>query len=134
MSSAIRIIILQLSFFCSFHTLAQEVKLFQDVEDALQASSSRDLSQHLNDYVELKLNGKRKEYSNNQAQAILKQFFQENSAVTCEFLHNGQNNAGGIIYAIGNYKTTSTNYRVVVRAKKFKEEYKLYRIEFTKER
>lgn len=134
MTSAIKIIIVNLFLICSFNAAGQGLDLFDHVETALSASSSRDLSKHFYTKVELKLDGKRKEYSSNQAEAILKQFFQENSAIKCEFVHNGQNNAGGIIYAIGNYETNANNFRVVVRAKKFEEDYKLYRIEFTKER
>lgn len=134
MTSAIKIILINLLLISAFSMHAQNEDLFAHVENALSASSSRELSKHLYSKVELKIDGKRKEYSDKQAEAILKQFFQNNSAVNCEFIHDGQNNAGQIIYAIGNYETSSNNFRVVVRAKKFEDAYKLYRIEFTKER
>lgn len=134
MTSAIKKVFFILLTFSAMSLHAQDADLFTDVENALSASSSRELSKFLYSKVELKIDGKRTEYSDKQAEAILKKFFQDNNAVKCEFVHNGQNNAGGIIYAIGNYETSSNNFRVVVRAKKFEDAYKLYRIEFTKER
>lgn len=132
--TAIKIILLNVLLVFSLTAQAQSDVLFENVENALSASSSRALAKHLYTKVELKIDGQRKEYSSKQAEAILKQFFQENNAIKCEFVHNGQNNAGGIVYAIGNYETSANNFRVVVRAKQFDGAYKLYRIEFTKER
>ncbi|RKQ50525.1 uncharacterized protein DUF4783 [Roseivirga pacifica] len=113
---------------------AQEAEIIDLVEEALKSSSSREISKHLHNKVEIKLDGERNEYSKNQAEVVLKQFFQDNTAESCEFVHQGNNNAGGIIYAIGSYQTSSVSYRVVVRAKKFSKEFKVYRLEFTKER
>ncbi|MHA7099439.1 DUF4783 domain-containing protein [Roseivirga pacifica] len=113
---------------------AQEAEIIDLVEEALKSSSSREISKHLHNKVEIKLDGERNEYSKNQAEVVLKQFFQDNTAESCEFVHQGNNNAGGIIYAIGSYQTASVSYRVVVRAKKFSKEFKVYRLEFTKER
>jgi len=107
---------------------------FDEIEAIVKANSSKSLANHLFDKVEIKIDTKRQEYSKSQAEAVLKQFFQDNSADKFEFVHDGQNNAGGIIYAIGDYTTNASNYRLVMRAKKFKDSYKLYRIEFTKER
>ena len=113
---------------------AQEAEIIDLVEEALKSSSSREISKHLHNKVEIKLDGERNEYSKNQAEVVLKQFFQDNTAESCEVGHQGNNNAGGIIYAIGSYQTASVSYRVVVRAKKFSKEFKVYRLEFTKER
>ncbi len=112
----------------------EEEAIIGKVEEALKASSSKELIKHLNDKVEIKLDGDRKEYSVNQAEIMLKQFFQQYPSTGFEFIHDGNNSSGGIIYAIGTYSSSGGSHRVVIRAKKFKEAYKVYRLEFTKER
>ena len=103
------------------------------VEEALKSSSSKEISKYLHERLEIKLNSEKKEYSANQAEIMLKQFFQTNPSDACEFIHQG-NSSGDIVYAIGKYSSGNSNYRVVVRAKKYKEEFKVYRLEFTKDR
>lgn len=104
-----------------------------NVEEALKSSSSKEISKYLHSKVEIKLDGVRKEYSSNQAEIMLKQFFQTYPSEGFEFIHEGNNSSGGIRYAIGSYTSKSGKHRVVVRAKKFKEAYKVYRLEFTKD-
>lgn len=103
------------------------------VENALKANSAKELMRFLQNNVEIRLDRKRKTYSNKQAEMVLKTFFQEHPATDFEFIHDGNNNSGGIIYAIGNYTSLGGTHRVVVRAKKAEEVLKIYRLEFTKE-
>lgn len=119
----------------SLGVFAQEnSNIIQNVEEALKASSSKELTKHLHIKVEIKLDGERKEYSINQAEIMLKRFFQQHPATSFKFIHEGINNSGGILYAIGSYTSASGKHRVVVRAKQFKKIYKVHRLEFTKDR
>ena len=102
-------------------------------EEALKSSSSRELAKYLNDRLEIKLDNERKEYSANQAEIVLKQFFQKHPSDATEIIHQGDS-PGGIIYAIGKYTSGTTSYRVVLRAKKYRNVYKIYRLEFSKDR
>lgn len=121
-------------FICMSHlAIAQGDDIIQNVEGALRASSSKELIKHLHLKVEIKLDGERKEYSINQAEIMLKQFFSQYPAESFEFIHEGNNNSGAILYAIGSYESDSGQHRVVVRAKKYKSVYKVYRLEFTKD-
>ena len=110
-----------------------EKAFISEVEEALKSGSSRELSKFLHTRVEIKLDNKRKEYSINQAEIVLKDFFQKQPANEAEFIHDG-NSAGGMIYAIGSYKSGNSSFRLMVRAKKYKAVYKVYHLEFTKER
>lgn len=126
---------LLIALFFTFTAFAQEKgDIIKNVEEALKASSSKELTKHLHTKVEIKLDGERKEYSVNQAEIMLKQFFQQHPAKGFEFVHEGNNSAGGIIYAIGSYTSSSGKHRVVIRAKQYRKVYKVYRLEFTKER
>lgn len=129
--------ILLYSLLVAFQLAAQEEKdddIIVQVEAALKASSSKELTKFLHEKVEIKLEGERKEYSVNQAEVILKQFFQQYPATGFEFIHNGNNSSGGIVYAIGTYSSDGGDHRVVIRARTFDEITKVYRLEFTKER
>ena len=119
----------------SFSASAQteEEKLIKNVQEALKSSSSRELVKYLNDRVEIKLDNEKKDYSTNQAEIVLKQFFQKNPADSTEFIHDAKSD-GGIVYAIGSYVSGNKKYRVVIRAKKFKADFKIYRLEFTEDR
>lgn len=110
-----------------------EKAFITEVEEALKSGSSKELSKFLHTRVEIKLNNQRKEYSINQAEIVLKDFFQKQPANEAEFIHDG-NSAGGMIYAIGSYKSGNSSFRLMVRAKKYKAVYKVYHLEFTEER
>jgi len=134
MKTYLRYTALLLALFLSLPSIAQEDEFIGKVEEALKASSSKELTKYLHSKVEIKLDGERKEYSVNQAEVMLKQFFQQYPSTGFEFVHDGNNNSGGIVYAIGTYTSSGGSHRVVIRAKKFNEAYKIYRLEFTKER
>ncbi|WP_420388330.1 DUF4783 domain-containing protein [Roseivirga sp.] len=134
MKTYLRYTLLSLALILSLPLSAQEEAIIGKVEEALKASSSKELTKYLHSKVEIKLDGERKEYSVNQAEVMLKQFFQQYPSSGFEFVHDGNNSSGGIIYAIGTYSSSAGTHRVVIRAKKFKEVYKIYRLEFTKER
>jgi len=103
------------------------------VQESLKSSSSRELVKYLHERVEIKLDNEKKDYSTNQAEIVLKQFFQKNPADSTEFIHDSKSD-GGIVYAIGSYVSGNKKYRVVIRAKQFKTDYKIYRLEFTEDR
>ncbi|OEK06974.1 DUF4783 domain-containing protein [Roseivirga misakiensis] len=128
-------ILIILALCVSLSVVAQESDdIMERVEEALKSSSSKELTKHLHTKLEIRLDGERKEYSKNQAEIMLKQFFQQNPASGFEFIHEGDNDTGGILYAIGTYTSSSGKHRVVVRAKQYNKKYKVYRLEFSKER
>lgn len=100
-------------------------------EEALKSSNSRELAKYLHDQVEIKLGNERKAYGRNQAERVLKQFFQKHPSDDTEIIHQGDS-PGGIIYAIGKYTSGNTSYRMVFRAKKYRQVYKIYKLEFSK--
>lgn len=110
----------------------EDSDIIDNVQEALKSSNSKELAKYLNERVVIRLDGKnRTEYSISQAEIVLKQFFQKHPADETDFIHQG-NSQGGIIYAIGNYTSGNTSYRIALRAKKYKDSYKVYRLEFSK--
>lgn len=132
---ALLVLLLSASFLQAQEKVKEEHEVyFEQIQAIIVANSSKEMAVHLFDKVEINIDGQRNEYSQSQAEAVLKSFFQDNSATEFAFLHDGKNNARDLIYAIGSYQTTSNTYRLLVRAKRAKDSYKIFRIEFTKSR
>ncbi|WP_296622068.1 DUF4783 domain-containing protein [Marivirga sp.] len=111
---------------------AQNESLFADVRSALKAGSSKELSQHFHDNIELNINGESGNYSNVHAEIYLKEFFKKHEPISFEYAHQGSSNEG-LKYAIGNYVHSDGTYLVLIRAKKINGKEKIYIIDFSEE-
>lgn len=111
---------------------AQDKSLFADVRSALKAGSSKELSQHFHDNIELNINGESGNYSNVHAEIYLKEFFKKHEPISFEYAHQGSSNEG-LKYAIGNYVHSEGTYLVLIRAKKIDGKEKIYIIDFSQE-
>ncbi|HET8859809.1 DUF4783 domain-containing protein [Marivirga sp.] len=111
---------------------AQTKSLFADVRSALKAGSSKELSQHFHDNIELNIKGESGNYSNVHAEIYLKEFFKKHEPISFEYAHQGSSNEG-LKYAIGNYVHSEGTYLVLIRAKKIDGKEKIYIIDFSEE-
>jgi diacylglycerol kinase family enzyme len=111
---------------------AQSKSLFADVRSALKAGSSKELSQHFHDNIELNIDGESGNYSNVHAEIYLKEFFKKHEPISFEYAHQG-GSPEGLNYAIGNYVHSEGTYLVLIRAKKIDGKEKIYIIDFSKE-
>ncbi len=79
--------------------------------DAMKVGNATELSKHFNSSVELVILDKDDVYSKQQAEQILKSFFEKNKVKSFTLLHQGGKE--GAQYAIGNLETVSGKiYRV----------------------
>ncbi len=79
--------------------------------DAMKVGNAIELSKHFNSSVELVILDKEDVYSKQQAEQILKSFFDKNKSKSFTLLHQGGKE--GAQYAIGNLETVSGKiYRV----------------------
>jgi hypothetical protein len=111
---------------------AQNESLFVDVRSALKAGSSKELSQHFHNNIELNINGESGNYSNVHAEIYLKEFFKKHDPISFDYAHQG-GSPEGLNYAIGNYVHSDGTYVVLIRAKKFDGKQKIYMIDFKEE-
>ncbi|ADR22168.1 hypothetical protein MATR_01930 [Marivirga tractuosa] len=125
-------LIIIISGFCLSNSHAQSESLFADVRSALKAGSSKELSQHFHDNIELNINGESGNYSNVHAEIYLKEFFKKHEPISFEYAHQGSS-PEGLNYAIGNYVHSEGTYLVLIRAKKINGKEKIYIIDFSKE-
>lgn len=106
--------------------------IIEQVRDAIKTGSSREMVKLLNTTVDMTIDGKMKTYSKSQAEFILRDFFKKNPPNSFKVIHKGASKAG-LPYAIGEYNSNNTTYRVWIRVVKLKEEYVVNEISFLKD-
>ncbi len=106
--------------------------VIKQVETAIRAGSSKELTRFFNQTVEITINGEISSYSKMQAEYVLKDFFKKNPPDNFEIIHNGSSK-GGLQYAIGKYSCKKGYYRVWMRIKEFGGKLLVYEMNFVKE-
>ncbi|CAN5454982.1 hypothetical protein BH23BAC1_BH23BAC1_02150 [soil metagenome] len=119
------------TFLLNFTAFAQS-DVITNVRTAMKTGSSKELSRHFNEMVELNINGNKSSYSKTQAEFVLKDFFKNNPPVDFQYVHQGASKEG-IKYAIGKYTYNDGSFRVLVLVKQIKGNYLVDLIDFSKE-
>lgn len=99
------------------------------VKQALNAGSAKELTKYFNNITELKINDKGANYSQIQSESILKEFFQKNPPMNFDYIHKGSS-PEGLKYNIGMYNAKSGTYRVVILMKEVNGKYVVDTINF----
>lgn len=111
---------------------AAQGEVLINAKSAIRIGSSKDLSRHFNSTVELGFEGNKSNYSQTQAEFVLKDFFNKTPAIGFDYIHQGASREG-LRYAIGKYSHHSGSYRVVIYVKHLKGNYVIDMIDFTRE-
>lgn len=119
-------------FFLALTPAFGQADIINNIKDAIKAGSAREISVHLNQTVDVTLEGNIENYSRTQAEYQLKEFFQQYPPSTFQIVHQGASKAG-MPYAIGQYVSGESTFRVWIRIKQISEEYKIHEISFIKE-
>ncbi len=117
--------------FFAFTSNAQN-ETVEQVKLVLEVGNANELSNYLNDKVDLNINGSEGTYSHSQAEGVLKNYFKENPPKSFQINHEGASE-NGLIYAIGEYKTADSSFRVWLRLKKVNDQFKIHEMSFVKE-
>lgn len=104
----------------------------RDIGIAMKAGSSKELIKFCNRTVEIKIDGKSSNYSKNQAEVVLKEFFTNNPSEDFNYIHQGAS-PEGLKYTIGKYTHEKGAYRVVMFIKKIGDNYLIDTLNFSKE-
>lgn len=131
LSKPVFILLVALFTLSGFGVNAQNATVEQ-VKLVLEVGNANELSQFLNDKVDLNINGKEGTYSHSQAEGVLKSYFKENPPKSFQINHEGASE-NGLIYAIGEYISGETSFRVWLRLKKVNEQFKIHEMSFVKE-
>ena len=121
-----------LLFSLIFSSIHAQNKDFDQIGDALEAGSSKEMAKYLNQSIDLNIDGTEATYSKAQAEGILKSFFTDFPATGFEINHKGASKSG-LPYAIGQYDHENGSFRVWIRLKIVKEQYLIHEMSFIKE-
>jgi Domain of unknown function (DUF4783) len=89
--------------------------IFDDIGAALKSGNAHDVARYFDTSVELKTLDKNEVYSKNQAELVLKDFFDKNTPRNFTVIHRGS--AKGARYAIGTMETNRGTFRTYVYIK-----------------
>ena len=116
-------------FFLSFQDYESRIR---EIGLAMKAGSAKELIRFCNRNVEIKLADNNSNYSKNQAEVILRNFFSKNGAKDFRYIHQGSS-PEGLKYNIGKLTCQNGTYRVVMFIKKIGDNYLIDTLNFTKE-
>lgn len=107
-------------------------EVINNVRDALKTGSSRELSKYLNNTVEISVNGEKASYSRNQAEFVLKDFFNKYPPQSFRYVHQGSSKEG-LKYTVGTFTYDRGEFRVFMLIKQISGEYLVDKIDFNEE-
>jgi hypothetical protein len=87
-----------------------------DIVNATRDGSASDLAEYFNDNIELVIPQKSGIFSKSQAEMVLKDFFTKNPPTDFKIIHEGSRQNAS--FAIGNYTTDNSVYRIYFLTKK----------------
>lgn len=112
--------------------LGQSADTIKNIEAAMKAGSAKELVKYFNDTVEVKIDGSTSNYSRNQSEMVLRQFFQKNPVRGFSYIHQGSS-PEGLKYLIGKYEFEGGSYRTLMFLKKSGTGYQVDMLNFTRE-
>lgn len=115
----------------SGQTQGQE-DILKNVSTAMRAGSAKELVKYFHSVVEINIDGDRSNYSQTQAEVVIKDFFQKNPSTGFEYIHEGASKEG-LSYTIGKYSYKDGSYRVVMFIKKFGDSFAVDTFNLSKE-
>lgn len=123
-------------FLIEFSTLKEkdhsDVMLIEEIATSFKTGSSKDLAKFFDNGIELNLDGTQGEYSKNQAELVMRDFFKKFPPVDFRIIHQGST-LEQILYLIGDFRTESLNFRILLKGKSDKENLKIYRLDIVRE-
>ncbi|GAB2835962.1 DUF4783 domain-containing protein [Ferruginibacter profundus] len=120
-------------FFTLFATtiLLSSFTLFLSIDEvvnALKAGDSAQIAKYFDNTVEITMPDKSNNYSKNQAETVLRDFFSNNGVKGFEIIHKGENS--GSQYCIGTLVTKNGSFRTTVFMKQKNDKQLLQEIRF----
>lgn len=99
---------------------------------SIKSGSSKEISHLFGQSVELSINGNQGDYSKNQAELVLRDFFKKFPPSDFDIVHKGKS-GNQIQYLIGTYLSNGITFRVLIKTKVSGESKVIYSMEFNKE-
>jgi len=111
--------------------LAQET-IFDPIRDVIKTGSAKEMTKHLNQNIEINIEGNVNTYSKAQAEFVFRDFFKRHPPTSFSIVHKGSSK-GGQQFAIGRYLSDQDSYNVLMLVKESGTTYLIHEISFVKE-
>jgi hypothetical protein len=98
---------------------------------AIQGGSSSELARFFNPTISLNINGQQGEYSKNQAEIVLKDFFKKNPPLDFALVFKNENQSSVSTY-IGEYASGQGSYKVFIKVSQVESSFRIYGLDFVK--
>jgi hypothetical protein len=108
-----------------------DINSIDPIISALESGSSNELAKHFESSISLSINGQQGDYSKNQAELVLKDFFKKNPSQGFSILYQKENQ-GNISTYIGEYSSASSIFRVFIKVSQANSSYRIYSLDFVK--
>lgn len=118
--------------FLGLNLQAQQSDVIAQVKESIKAGSAKELTKYLNQTVDVTLGDKVSNYSKTQAEFVFRDFFKQNPPAEFSIVHQGSSK-GGQPFAIGQYKSGDSVYRVFMKIKSVGNTQLVHEISFVKE-
>lgn len=109
-------------------------KEISEAESFIRRGDSKNLSKHFGETIELNFDGKKQNYSRNQAEFVMKDFFSKNppNPNGFESYHRGQPNTN-LSFSIIKYDSKNGAFRVFMKVKNQQGKYLIDALDFIRE-
>lgn len=112
--------------------LLAQTDVINQVKETIKAGSAKELSNYLNQTIDVTIDNTVQTYSKAQAEFVFRDFFKQHPATEFNIIHQGSSK-GGQPFAIGQYKSGSDTYRVFMKIKTVSDKQLVHEISFVKE-
>ena len=107
------------------------VSQIDPIISAIQDGSSSELARFFNPTISLNINGQQGEYSRNQAEIVLKDFFKKNPPLDFSLVFKNENQSSVSTY-IGEYASGQSSYKVFIKVSQAESSFRIYGLDFVK--
>lgn len=101
------------------------------VISAIDNGSSSDLARYFETSISLNVNGQQGEYSKNQAEIVLRDFFKKNPPIGFSLVFRSEKPASLSTY-IGEYASGQGNFKVFIKVSQNDNAFRIYSLDFVK--
>jgi hypothetical protein len=101
------------------------------IVSAIQGGSSSELAKYFYPTISLNINGQQGEYSKNQAEIVLRDFFKKNPPIEFSLVFKNENQSSVSTY-IGEYASGQSNYKVFIKISQAESSFRIYGLDFVK--
>ena len=133
MKNIIALLTLSLALFLHSSASDSTTSLFNlnDVSVFFKNGSSKELAKYFDQAINLNINGNQGDYSKNQAEYILKDFFIKYPPTDFKILHKG-GSPGPTMFYVGSYTADNNQFRILIKGANKDNLMRIYSLEIIK--